>query len=299
MKPSIPMPSFLRTGFIVACVAMLLAGCGLLPEVKEETAGWSADRLYKTAHDTMLEGNYIRAIKLFDQLEARFPYGRYAQQAILESAYANWRGGEQAAAIAATERFIRTYPNHPNVDYAYYLKGLVHFREDQGLLGFVYELDLAERDPKEMRASFAAFRELTQRFPDSQYYQDSIARMRYLNNAMSTYEVNVARYYYRRGAFLAASNRAQASLVNFPQTAANEHALEILKNSYQRLGLEQLSVDSKLILAKTYPESKYVVGGGDKPWWNFWEREWERDRKSFGVTPTGSLAVKPWWQFWD
>jgi len=293
------MPSFFRAGFIVAFVAMFVAGCGLLPEVKEETAGWSADRLYKTAHDTMLEGNYIRAIKLFDQLEARFPYGRYAQQAILESAYANWRGNEQAAAIAATERFIRTYPNHPNVDYAYYLKGLVHFREDQGLLGYVYELDLAERDPKEMRASFVAFKELTTRFPDSQYYQDSIARMRYLNNAMSTYEVNVANYYYRRGAFLAAANRAQASLVNFPQTAANERALDIMKNSYQKLGLEQLSVDSKLILAKTFPESKYVVGGGDKPWWNFWEREVAREERSYGVTPTGTLATKPWWQFWD
>lgn len=299
MKRSISMPSFFRAGFIVACVAMLLSACSLLPEVKEETASWSADRLYKTAHDTMLEGNYIRATKLFDQLEARFPYGRYAQQAILESAYANWRGGEQAAAIAATERFIRTYPNHPNVDYAYYLKGLVHFREDQGILGYVYELDLAERDPKEMRASFAAFKELTTKFPDSQYYQDSIARMRYLNNAMSTYEVNVANYYYRRGAFLAAANRAQASLVNFPQTAANERALDIMKNSYQKLGLEQLSVDSKVILAKTYPESKYVTGVSDKPWWNFWENEANRESRSYGVTATGNLATKPWWQFWD
>ena len=299
MKRNFPMSSFFRAALAVACTALMLAGCGLFPEVKEETAGWSADRLYKTAHDTMLEGNYIRATKLFDQLEARFPYGRYAQQAILESAYANWRANEQAAAVAALDRFIRTYPNHTNVDYAYYLKGLVHFREDQGLLGFVYELDLSERDPKEMRASFVAFKELTTRFPDSQYYQDSIARMRYLNNAMSTYEVHVARYYYRRGAFIAAANRAQGSLVNFPQTAANEQALKILKNSYEKLGLAQLSADSKQILAKTYPESKYVVGGGDIPWWNFWERNVAREKQSYGVTPTGSLADKPWWQFWN
>jgi len=299
MKRSFPMPSFFRAGFAVACIALLVAGCGLLPEVKEETAGWSADRLYKTAHDTMLEGNYIRAIKLFDQLEARFPYGRYAQQAILESAYANWRGGEQAAAIAATDRFIRTYPNHPNVDYAYYLKGLVHFREDQGILGFVYELDLAERDPKEMRASFAAFKELTARFPDSTYYQDSLARMSYLSNAMSTYEVNVARYYYRRGAYVAAANRAQGSLVNFPRTAANESALEIMRSSYEKLGLPLLAGDSQQILVKTFPESKYVVGGGEIPWWNFWGRNVERRQESFGVTPTRQLATKPWWQFWD
>ena len=224
-----------RALLAAVCVVFALAGCSLLPEVKEETAGWSADRLYRTAHDTMVEGNYIRAIKLFDTLEARFPYGRYAQQAILESAYANWRGNEQAAAIAACDRFIRTYPNHPNVDYAFYLKGLVHFREDQGLIGYVYELDLSERDPKEMRSSFAAFKELTSRFPDSQYFQDSIARMRYLNNAMSTYETHVANYYYQRGAYIAAANRAQGALINFPQTPANARALDIMRKSYQKL----------------------------------------------------------------
>ena len=228
----------------------MLCGCGLFPEVKDETAGWSADRLYQTAHEAMLQGNYMRATKLFDQLEARFPYGRYAQQAILESAFANWRANEQAAAIAAADRFIRTYPNHPNVDYAYYLKGLVHFREDQGLIGYVYELDLSERDPKEMRCSFAAFKELTAKFPDSQYYQDSIARMRYLNNAMATYEVNVASYYYKRGAYVAAANRAQGALLNFPQTPANEKALDILRASYTKLGMTQLADDSQQILAQ-------------------------------------------------
>jgi outer membrane protein assembly factor BamD len=278
-----------------AMLALALAACGLFPEVKDETAGWSADRLYQTAHEAMIQGNYIRATKLFDQLEARFPYGRYAQQAILESAFANWRANEQAAAIAAADRFIRTYPNHPNVDYAYYLKGLVHFREDQGILGYVYELNLAERDPKEMRNSFAAFKELTSRFPDSQYYQDSVARMRYLNNAMATYEVNVANYYYRRGAYIAAANRAQGSLVNFPQTPANEKGLDILRNSYAKLSMPQLAGDSEQILAKTYPDSKYIAGVPDKPWWKFWSDE----SSTFGVQSTGSLAAKPWWQFWD
>src|SRR3954470_14197812 len=177
-------------------LATAVAGCARLPEVKDETAGWSADRIYKEAHDEMMSGNYTRANRLFDTLEGRYPYGRYAQQAILELAYSYYRAGETAGSLGASERFIRTYPNHPNVDYAYYLKGLVHFREDQGLIGYVYELDLSERDPKEMRSSFAAFKELTAKFPESQYYQDSIARMRYLNNAMATYEVNVASYYY-------------------------------------------------------------------------------------------------------
>jgi outer membrane protein assembly factor BamD len=296
-SPHTSRSSFMATGWravALACVlALALAGCSFLPDVKDETANWSADRLYQEAHGAMVQGNYIRATKLFDQLEARYPYGRYAQQAILESAYANWRGNETAAAIAGADRFIRTYPNHPNVDYAYYLKGLVHFREDQGLLGYVYELDLSERDPKEMRASFAAFKELTSRFPESQYYQDSIARMRYLTNSMALYEVKVADYYFGRGAFVASANRAQGALVNYPQTPANEKALDILRNSYQRLNMPQLADDSQQILAKTFPESRYVTGERDKPWWQFWQKP------DYGVQATGQLAAKPWWQFWD
>jgi len=282
-----------RAALLACAVALALAGCSLLPDVKDETANWTADRLYQEAHGAMVQGNYIRATKLFDQLEARYPYGRYAQQAILESAYANWRGNETAAAIAGADRFIRTYPNHPNVDYAYYLKGLVHFREDQGILGYVYELDLSERDPKEMRASFAAFKELTSRFPDSQYYQDSLARMRYLTNAMATYEVKVADYYYNRGAYVAAANRAQGALLNYPQTPANERALNILRNSYEKLNIPQLAEDSQQILAKTFPESRYITGVSDRPWWRFWEKP------DYGVQTTGQLAAKPWWQFWD
>ena len=251
-------------------VALALNGCNLLPEVKEETAGWSAERLYSTAHDAMLEGNYTRAIKLFETLESRYPYGRYAQQAILEGAFSNWRAQEQAQATAACDRFIRTYPNHPNVDYAYFLKGLVYFREDQGIFGYVYELDLAERDPKQMRESFAAFKELVQRFPESRYAEDAQARMRYLSNAIGMYEVNVARYYYNRGAYVAAANRAQLALVNTPQTASNESALDILAKSYDKLGLTQLADDSRQILAKTFPDSAYVKGTPPKPWWKFW-----------------------------
>jgi outer membrane protein assembly factor BamD len=277
-------------------LALALAGCSWLPNQKDETAGWSADQLYRAAHDAMLDGNYTRATKLFETLEARFPYGRYAQQAILETAYANWRGYEPAAAIAAAERFIRTYPNHPNVDYAYYLKGLVHFREDQGILGYVYELDLSERDPKEMTSAFSAFKDLTTRFPDSRYYEDSLQRMRYLSNALGTYQVKVARYYYNRGAFVASANRAQLALLANPQTPANEEALEVLRNSYDKLGLPQLAQDSQQILAKTFPDSPYLTTSPDVPWWKFWSRV---QRADFGVKPTGELAVKPWWQFWD
>ena len=275
-------------GVAVFVVAFALAGCNLLPEVKDETANWNADKIYNEAHGALVEGNYTRAIKLFESLESRFPYGRYAQQAILESAYANYRATEAAAAVAACDRFIRTYPNHPNVDYAYYLKGIVHFREDQGLLGYVYEFDLSEREPKGMRESFAAFRELVAKFPESQYADDAVARMRYLTNSLALYEVKVARYYYNRGAYVAAVNRAQAAIVSFPRTPANEDALDILVRAYDKLGLEQLRDDSQRVLKQSFPESRYVTGEPERPWWKFWPES----------RPTRNDPAKPWWKFW-
>jgi outer membrane protein assembly factor BamD len=259
-----------------SCAALvagiLLTSCNLLPEVKDETANWTAEKLYDEAHSNMVSGNYTRAVKLFDTLEGRFPYGRHAQQAILEGAYSNYRLGETAAAVAACDRFIRTYPNNANVDYAYYLKGLVNFREDQGLFGYVVEQDLSERDPKLSRESYNAFRDLVTRFPDSRYAADSTQRMRYLVNALATYEVNVANYYYNRGAYLAAANRAQGALVNYPQTPANEDALILLMHSYDKLGLPQLRDDAKRVLQSTYPSGKYFVPG-PPPWWQFWGRD--------------------------
>ena len=267
-----------------------IAGCNLLPEVKDETAGWSAEKLYQEAHDMLTTGNYTRAVKLFDTLEGRFPYGRYAQQAILEGAYANYRAGETAPAVAACDRFIRTYPNHPNVDYAYYLKGLVNFREDQGLFGYVVEQDLSERDPKMTKESFGAFKELVTLFPDSKYAADSIVRMRYLTNALGGYEVHVAEYYYRRGAYIAAVNRAQAALVNYPRTPSNEDALILLVKGYDKLGMTQLHDDAQRVLKDTFPNGKYFSASA-KPWWDFWSK----DRP---LPPDVSATEKPWWKFW-
>jgi len=263
----------LRALAALAAAAMLLlslAGCGLLPEVQDETASYSAEKIYGLAHSAMAEGNYTRAVKLFEALESRYPYGRYAQQAIMESAYASYRAGETATAVANADRFIRTYPNHPNVDYMYYLKGLVYFREDQGLLGYIYELDLSEREPKSMRESYAAFRELVTKFPESRYAPDSADRMRYLTNSLGLYEVKVAQYYYNRGAYIAAVNRAQVALTTYPRTPANEEALDVLVRSYDKLELPQLRDDAQRVLKQTFPDSKYVTGVSDKPWWKFW-----------------------------
>jgi len=260
---------------LLACLAILLAaasigGCNLLPEVKDPLANLTAEQLYRLAKDSMADGNYSKAVKTYETLEARFPYGRYAQQAILEGAYANYRLGETATAIAACDRFIRTYPNHPNVDYAYYLKGLVYFREDQGLIGYVYELDLSEREPKSMRESFLAFKELVAKFPDSKYAQDSAERMRYLANSLALYEVKVARYYHNRGAYVAAVNRAQTALISYPRTPAEEDALDVLIKSYDKLGLMQLRDDKQQILRLTFPNSQYFAETPRKPWWKLW-----------------------------
>lgn len=269
-----------------------LAGCDLLPEVKDETASWSAERLYNEAHTMLTTANYTRAIKLYDTLEGRFPYGRYAQQAILEGAYANYRAGETATAIAACDRFIRTYPNHPNVDYAYYLKGLVNFREDQGIFGYIVEQDPSEHDPKLTKESFGAFKELVTRFPESKYAEDSVVRMRFLTNALGAYEVHVAEYYYRRGAYVAAINRAQSALVNYPRTPSSEDALIVLVRSYDALGMTQLRDDSQRVLKDSFPNGKFYAAAG-KPWWNFWS-------KQETVLPPAKpvVAEKPWWQFW-
>ncbi|MEO8675618.1 MAG: outer membrane protein assembly factor BamD [Casimicrobiaceae bacterium] len=253
-----------------AALALSLVGCGLLPEVQDQTAGYTADQLYNIAHGALADGNYTRAVKMFEALESRFPYGRYAQQSILESAYANYRAGETAAAISAADRFIRTFPNHPNVDYAYYLKGLVYFREDQGLIGYVYELDLSEREPKSMRESYAAFRELITKFPDSRYAPDSADRMRYLTNSLALYEVKVARYYFNRGAYVAAVNRAQVAITTYPRTPANEEALDLLVQSYDKLELPLLRDDAQRVLKQTFPQSRFVTGESDKPWWRIW-----------------------------
>ena len=292
------MAALVRTLALAIVAAVLTAGCNLLPEVKDETAGWSAERLYRSAHDSMLEGNYTRAVKLFETLESRFPYGRYAQQALLEGAYANYRASEVPAAISQLDRFIRTYPNHPNVDYAYYLKGLVNFREDQGMLGYVYEFDLSERDPKAMKESFAAFKELVAKFPDSRYADDSRQRLVYLSNALSMFEVHVARYYFNRTAYVAAAGRAQASLVNYPRTPANEHALDVLIRSYDMLELPKLRDDTRAILEKTYPQSPYLTGelGASRPWWKFWGNDIYRGVDTGKAD--GSGGPKPWWQIW-
>ena len=259
-------------GSALLAVTLALGGCGLLPEVQDETAGWSAQKLYAEAKDELNSGNYERAVKLFETLESRYPFGRYAQQAQLEVAYAYYKYSEPISAIAACDRFIKLHPNHPNVDYAYYLKGLANFNEDLGLLGNLGQQDMSERDPRAARDSFLAFKELVTRFPDSQYAPDSIDRMKYLVNALASNEVHVAKYYLKREAYVAAANRAKEVLKTYPDAPALEEALAIMIISYDKLKLTELRDDARRVMARNFPNSKYAKGVDieGKPWYRFW-----------------------------
>ena len=252
---------------------VLLASCGLLPEAQDETRGWSAQKLYGEAKSELNNRNYEQAIKYYQKLESRYPYGRFAQQAQIEIAYAYFKDGEQAQATAAAERFIKLHPNHPNVDYAYYLRGLINFNDDLGWFGQLSGQDMSERDSKAAREAFDAFKELVTRFPGSRYAPDSIERMNYLVNALAASEIHVARYYMRRGAHVAAANRAQFSLKTYPQAPANEEGLMILVNAYDTMGLKDLRDDAERVLKKNFPNSPYLTGGPRKagsPWWQIW-----------------------------
>lgn len=257
---------------LAVILALLLGACGLLPDVKDETSGWSADKLYAEAKDAIASNSYANAIKYLEKLEARYPYGRYAQQAQIELAYVYFKDGEQASALAACERFIKLHPNHPNVDYIYYLKGLINFNEDLGLLAKLSRQDLSERDPKAARDSFDAFKELVTRYPESKYAPDAIARMKYLVNALASNEVHVARYYMKRGAYVAAANRAQYALLNYPQAPAIEEALFVMVKAYDALGMNDLRDDADRVMRKNFPDSAYFKGASGKkdPWWMLW-----------------------------
>lgn len=251
-------------------LVLLVSACSWLPEQIDETKGWSAGRLYSEAQTDIASGNYDNAIKNLERLESRYPFGTYAQQAQMDIAYVYYRQGEQAQALAATERFIKLHPNHPNVDYIYYLRGLINFNDKLSLFNFLSRQDPSERDPKAAREAFEAFKQLTNRFPDSKYAPDAHDRMRYLVNAMATYEVNVANYYYRRGAYLAAANRAQITVRQYPDTPPAEEALFIMTRSYDALGLDTLRDDAERVLKLNYPNSDFLRGGRvkSKSWWN-------------------------------
>ena len=251
-----------------------LAGCGIFgSEPPDRTANMTPQQLYAEAKDEMSSGKYSEAIKLLAKLESRYPFGAWAQQAQIDSAFAYYKDNNRTEALVAVERFVRLHPTSEFLDYAYYLKGLINFNEEQGFMARFGGQDLSERDQRAARESFESFRQVVTRFPNSKYYDDSAARMKYLVNAMAAGEAHIARYYYLRGAYVAAVGRAQTVLQQYPQTPAVEEALYLMLKSYEKLQLEELRADTERVFLKNYPNSTLLTQGvrvDDRSWWEVW-----------------------------
>ncbi len=262
-----------RAGLPALALSMMLAACGSAPV--DEFANISPDKLYADAKEEAADGNYETAIKRLEKVEARASGTILAQQAQIDLAYAYYKTGEKAQALAKLERFIRLHPTSPALDYAYYLQGLINFNDDLGLFGRIASQDLAERDQQASRDAYESFKQLTERFPSSKYAADARLRMNHVVNSLAAGEVHVARYYLRRGAYVAAANRAQQAVKEYQRSPAVEEALYIMAQSYDKMNLEPLRDDALRVLKQSFPNSAYLDKDGvstaaKKPWWQLW-----------------------------
>ena len=236
-------------------------------------ARWTPERLYAAAKEEAAAGNYEKAVKLLERLEGRAAGSVLSQQAQIERAYYLWKSGEKAQALSTLERFIKLHPTSPALDYALYLQGLVNFNDNLGLFGSFTSQDLSERDQQASRDAYQSFRQLLEQFPQSTYAEDARLRMNYIVNSLAAYEVHVARYYLRRGAYVAAANRAQQAVQDFQRSPSTEEALIILAQSYDRLGLIELRDDTERVLKSNFPSATIdtdVFGRRKSPWWKLW-----------------------------
>lgn len=272
MKRILPL---LCSSIAALLLPLILTSCAIFgdPTELDETKGWQADRIYAEGEQKMLDKDYDQALKYFQILESRFPHGKYATQAQLEIAYAHYKKQDPVSTVAAADRFIKLHPNHPNVDYAYYIKGLASFNE-RGVIEKYSAQEISDRDPKTLKVSFAALKELVERYPKSRYYKDATQRMVYLVNTLAQHELHVARYYMNRTAYLAALNRAKYVLEYYPNTTSVEEALVISISAYDYMDLTDLKEDTLRILKANYPENPMVLGkvsNDERVWWKFWE----------------------------
>ncbi|MGD8558325.1 MAG: outer membrane protein assembly factor BamD [Gammaproteobacteria bacterium] len=241
---------------VLALMVIVLGGCSTTGENEEGFKSWPAEKLYKEAKREMDAGDYELAIEYLETLEARYPFGKLAEQAQLETAYAYYKFQEYDSAIAAADRFIKLHPRHPKVDYAYYLKGLAAYHKNDTPYDAISPQDPSERDPGSTRDSFNYFAELVKKFPKSKYVPDAIERMKYQRNVLANHEIHIARYYMKRGAYVAAANRAKYVVENYPQTPAVAGALNVLTEAYTNLEMHDLAADAKRVLESNYPNFK-------------------------------------------
>lgn len=252
-------PNYSKILISVMIVLMLVSVSGCKKD-KNISDNRDAAELYTEAKRYMEAQNWGRAIYAYQGLSTRFPFGRYTEQAQLELAYVYHKGGQPEAALSTADRFIRTYPSHPNVDYAYYIRGLTNYEQRVGFMERMMPSRVRDRDQTAARESFRDFDELVRRFPNSRYAPDARQRMVFLRNNLSFYELDVARYYMRRKAYVAAANRARFAIETYPGSPELGNALEILHVSYTEMGLPELAEDTMKVLVLNYPDHPYVVG---------------------------------------
>ncbi len=260
----------MRIIILTTAVALLtLTGCGNEPR---EQLG-DADVLYERAKRAADHGNYRDATVYYERLEARFPFTNAARQGQLDLMYAYYKNHEPEAAIDQADQFIRENPAHPRVDYAYYIKGLVHFERKPNFLERWFHADLSQRPPADARSSFQSFQTLVQRFPNSEYAADARQRMIFLRNRLASYEVYVAEYYLARGAYVGALNRARYAVENYDGAPHIRRALEIMAEAYRRLEMDQLATDTETILQENFGDverQEVAQHAEEKAWWKFW-----------------------------
>ena len=236
------------------CALLLLGGCAWFGEKDDEAKNWTVERLYSEAKGALDSGYYSKAVEYYEFLETRFPFGVYGQQSLLDLAYAYYKTEEFESSIAACDRFIRLYPQNTHVDYAYFLKGLVNFNRGRGLTERFLPIDSSQRDQSSALTAFRAFSELLEKYPQSQYAEDAQKRMVFLRNRLARHEIHVAEYYMKRGAYLAAVNRARTVVESYPRTPSVPDALALMAKAYKVLEMPDLSADTARVLELNYPD---------------------------------------------
>lgn len=238
----------IRLVLLSAC-AVLTAGCSWLQNLEvDPTRDWTANQLYTEARSAMSESNWEVARDYYTKLEARYPFGSYAQQAQIDLAYVQFKDGDAPAAVQSLDRFLRAYPNHPNSDYALYLKALATLNETDGWFAKLTSQDLADRDAQAARDAFDIFKELSARYPDSRYAPEARRRMHELVLAQARHQLSSARFYYDRKAYVAAINRAKTVISDFQTTPMRDEAMELIADCYHELGMFDLEKDMRRVI---------------------------------------------------
>lgn len=248
---------------VLILLAFGLALTGCRKDDVDIEDGKSAEQLYAEAKNLLDKKNWAGAVNKYKALQTRFPFGRYAEQAQLEMAYAFYRAGQPEHALATADRFIRMYPTHPNVDYAYYVRGLTNYEQRVGFLERMLPSRVRDRDQSAALEAFRDFDELVRRFPDSRYAPDARERMVFLRNALSFYEIDVAKYYMSRKAWVAAANRARYLIETFPGSPETGDALVVMHEAYTHLEMPELASDALRVLELNYPDHPYLTGADD------------------------------------